>query len=463
MATDRKTELVTHLGRGVAASAELEAALDLSQTVVSRLLRGLIRDGEIIRLGTTRGARYGLLRAIGNIGSQWELRRIDETGNVRLMGRLHALAAGEYAFFPSTRLPFAWPGVTEGIPYFLQDQRPGGFLGRAVPLRYPELGLPQRVSDWSDDHYLQYLTRRGADTVGDLILGDGSFNEYVELQKQRTPIGLEARAAEFPRLARQVMAGGLPGSSTHGEHPKFTTLLFRDNDYQHALVKFSPPVTTAVGQRWSDLLVAENVAHEVLNGSGIAAARSEIHQFEGVTFLQLDRFDRLGRNGRVGVTSLLSIDTTQYGLLDNWIASATRLHRDRRIDAQTVEMTRLVYTFGGLIANTDRHFGNLAMFDRYDGQFRLAPVHDMLPMLFAPQNDEIIARVFEPADPTAETMTVYRHARELAEQYWEALATDARLSADFRTIAKTCGNTLAALPRTGAYAYRDDTARSVGP
>jgi hypothetical protein len=462
MAADRKSELITYLGRGVAASAELEAALDLSQTAVSRLLRGLICDGEIIRLGTTRGARYGRLRPIANIGSQWELRRIDATGKVQLMGRLHALAAGECSFSPSPRLHFPWASVTAGIPYFLQDQRPGGFLGRAVPLRYPELALPQRAIDWNDDHYLQYLTRRGADTVGDLILGDGSFNEYVELQKPRMPIGRDARAAEFPRLAKQVMAGGLPGASAHGEHPKFTTLLFRDNDYQHALVKFSPPVTTAVGQRWSDLLVAENVAHDLLNGSGIAAARSEIHQFEGVTFLQLDRFDRRGLNGRLGVTSLLSIDTTQYGLLDNWITSATRLHRDRRIDAQTVEMIRLVYTFGGLIANTDRHFGNLAMFDRYDGQFRLAPVYDMLPMLFAPQNDEIIARLFEPADPTAETMTVYRHARALAAQYWGLLATDTRVSADFRRIAEICGNTLAALPRTGAYAYMNDQARRVG-
>jgi hypothetical protein len=462
MPTDRPSQLIAHLGRGVAASAELEAALDLSQTAVSRLLRELICDGQIIRLGTTRGARYGLLRPIGNIGSQWELRRIDETGNVLSMGRLHALAAGEYSFSPSTRIHSAWGGVTEGIPYFLQDQRPGGFLGRAVPRRYTELALPQRVIDWNDDHYLQYLTRRGADTVGDLIVGDGSFNEYVELQKQRTPIALDARAVEFPRLAKQVMAGGLPGSCAHGEHPKFTTLLRRSDDFQQALVKFSPPVNTAVGQRWSDLLVAEHLAHEVLSGSGIPAVRSEIHQFEGVTFLQEDRFDRLGLNGRVGVTSLLSIDTTQYGMLDNWIASAMRLHRDRRINTQTVEMVRLVYTFGGLIANTDRHFGNLAMFDRYDGQFRLAPVYDMLPMLFAPQNDEIIARVFEPADPTAETITVYRQAREVAEQYWGLLSTDTRVSADFRMIAETCSNTLSALPRTGAYAYTDDKARSPG-
>lgn len=165
------------------------------------------------------------------------------------------------------------------------------------------------------------------------------------------------------------------------------------------LVKFSPPVNTEVGQRWSDLLVAEHLAHAVLNDGGVRAARSEIHSFEGVTFLELDRFDRQGLNGRVGVTSLMSIDATQYGMIDNWNASAVRLHRDRRIDAQTMEAMRLVHAFGGLIANT-----------------------------------------------------------ALAEQYWARLSADARVSDEFRAIAATCGDTLAALPRTGAYEYAGEEA-----
>jgi hypothetical protein len=315
------------------------------------------------------------------------------------------------------------------------------------------LALPQRVIDWTDEHYLQYLTRRGADTVGDLILGDESFNEYIELQKQRTPIALDDRRTRFPRLAQQVMGGGLPGSSAHGEHPKFATLLRRGADYQHVLVKFSPPVNTALGQRWSDLLVAEHLAHQVLSRSAIPTPSSEIHDFAGVMFLQVDRFDRVGLHGRVGVTSLLSIDTARYGMLDNWVASATRLHRDQRIDAPTLEVIRLVYAFGGLIANTDRHFGNLALFDHYDGKFQLAPVYDTLPMLFAPQNDQIVPREFVAPDPTAETITAYRHARELAEEYWQLVSNDKRISTNFRKIAKTCGSTVEALPRTGAYAY----------
>jgi hypothetical protein len=449
--------LIALLEKGVAASTDLEAALGLSQSTISRLVRQQILEGRIIRLGATRGARYGLLRLVSNIGSHWTLRRVNEKGNVDVVGALYALASDQYWFSPATPSGSALAGVTDGIPYFLQDQRPGGFLGRAVPLRYPGLELPQRVVDWHDDHYLQYLTRRGADTVGDLILGDESFNEYIELQKQRTPIPLNARSTQFPRLAQQVMSGGLPGSSAHGEHPKFAALLQRTDDYQQVLVKFSPPIKTAVGRRWADLLVAEHLAHQTPNEGGITAPHSEIHEFSNVQFLQLDRFDRNGINGRVGVTSLLSIDTTRYGMLDNWVASATRLHWDQRIDAPTLEAIRLVYTFGGLIANTDRHFGNLALYDHYSGKLKLAPVYDMLPMLFAPQNDQIVPREFTAPDPTAETLTAYPRARELAEQYWRRISTDRRISTEFRKIAKTCGESVEALPRTGAYAYRGGT------
>ena len=152
MNTDRSNQVLAVLAKGVTSSAELEKNLDLSQSAASRLLRALIEQGQVIRLGSTRGARYGLLRAIGTIGSRWPLRQIDSLGNIQLIGQLHALASDEYFFLPSNVNYAALGAVTDSIPYFLQDQRPGGFLGRAVPQRFPELGLPQRVIDWTDDH-----------------------------------------------------------------------------------------------------------------------------------------------------------------------------------------------------------------------------------------------------------------------------------------------------------------------
>jgi hypothetical protein len=45
--------------------------------------------------------------------------------------------------------------------------------------------------------------------------------------------------------------------------------------------------------------------------------------------------------------------------LDHWLAAATRLTNDGRLPPDPLELVRLAATFGELIANTDRHFGNL--------------------------------------------------------------------------------------------------------
>jgi hypothetical protein len=51
-------------------------------------------------------------------------------------------------------------------------------------------------------------------------------------------------------------------------------------------------------------------------------------------------------------------------------------------------------------------------------------------MLFAPQNDEIVPRVFAPGEPTADTIAVYRRARDLAEEYWDLISKDSRASTE---------------------------------
>jgi hypothetical protein len=442
--------ILRRLGDGIATAAELEQLVGQSQSQVSRLLRDLIRRGAVVRIGSTRGARYALLRAIDGIGGRWPLRRVAADGAVHDLGVLHALAGTEF-YFEAAHADFAWTGVTDGLPYFLQDQRPAGFLGRGVSQRFPELGLPQRVTDWKDDHYLRYLTQRGSDTVSDLILGDAALDDYLSLPRRRTRVPAGERERRFPQLVTEVMEGAQPGSSAHGEHPKFAMLLEEGAASRHLLVKFSPPIATAVGRRWSDLLVAEHLAHHVLANAGIAAANSRIHKFADRTYLEVDRFDRAGTDGRIGVSSLYAIDSASYGKLDNWIDSAARLSADRRIDDATLETVRLVATFGALIANTDRHFGNLGFFDRYDGKFRLAPIYDMLPMLFAPEHDQIAMRTFTPPDPASSTLRAYGRARALAEQYWRACAQDERISEDFRRICADSSASLEELPRVGAY------------
>jgi hypothetical protein len=438
--------LLRRLREGAASSAEIEQLLGQSQSTVSRILRSLIDTGQILRLGRTRGARYALLRPIEGIGARWPLRRIDERGHVHELGVLHALAGSEY-FLDAAAKGFAWGGLTEGLPYYLQDQRPAGFLGRAVPRRYPELALPQRVIDWTDDHFLRYLTQRGSDTVGNLVLGDRALDEALTQMHRRPAIREEERGTRYPQLVHEVMEGGLPGSSAHGEHPKFTALL-EAGEPRQVLVKFSQSISSRVGQRWADLIVSEHLAHEVLRGAGIAAAQSRIERFSDRAYLETIRFDRAGRAGRMGVTSLFAIDSALYGKLDNWTEAGRRLLNDRRIDASTLETIQLLAAFGALIANTDRHLGNLACFDRYDGRFSLAPVYDMLPMLYAPEHDELPARSFEPPGPSADSLNVYGRARALGDKFWGACARDTRISEEFRALAAANLRALESLPRT---------------
>ncbi|HEX2493951.1 MAG TPA: nucleotide disphospho-sugar-binding domain-containing protein, partial [Steroidobacter sp.] len=103
---------------------------------------------------------------IGNTPHQWLFPRTAMVMHHGGAGTTHAAAA---AGVPSIVLPFAgdqafwagrvraagvapnavpgsmitaaqlesWGGISPDLPYYLQDQRPAGFLGRAVPRQYP--------------------------------------------------------------------------------------------------------------------------------------------------------------------------------------------------------------------------------------------------------------------------------------------------------------------------------------
>lgn len=429
---DLGAAITARLLDGPATATELILALGISQPALSRAMQQLMSDGHVLRMGAARSTRYGLRRAIPGAAPPWPVFQVDARGVIKEMGTLHALEPRHY-FFDSPEK--AIRGETDSIPYFLQDPRPSGFLGRAMPAAWPELGLPARVIDWTDDHYLAFLTRRGFDSIGDLLVGPESLDRYLAWMRERPVIQASDRSSAYPALALAAMSGGAPGSSAHGEHPKFTALIEDGGVRTHVIVKFSPPRDTATGQRWADLLVAEHLAHGHLAAHGISACHSTVHEHADRLFLEVERFDRIGAEGRRGVTSLLAVDAARYGELDQWPRCAARLHTQGALSRKDADQIRLLEAFGRWIANSDRHFGNLSLFDAYDGRFELAPVYDMLPMLFAPTNDQLIERSFEVPDPSAETLAVWARARNIAESYWERVGADVRISESFRTIA----------------------------
>jgi hypothetical protein len=105
----------------------------------------------------------------------------------------------------------------------------------------------------------------------------------------------------------------------------------------------------------------------------------------------------------------------------------------RPADARTL---RLLEAYGALIANTDRHYGNISLL-LDDDDWSLAPAYDMLPMLYAPVGGELVPRHFadRPLQPTAATLPEWPQALALARSFWAAASADARISAGFRQIA----------------------------
>ncbi|MCE9552961.1 MAG: type II toxin-antitoxin system HipA family toxin YjjJ [Planctomycetes bacterium] len=402
--------------RGGAGTKELATALGASSSTVQRLIRA--SQDRICIMGRGRATRYALSRSIAGLAAELPIRRIDEHGQVETYGTLHLLVNYRHWLeHPSGR-----GELFQGLPPFVEDMRPQGYMGRTFSALNPELGLPARVNDWTNDQRLIALARRGEDCVGNLILGDESFTRFLAATVQ--PVDRQ----EYPELARRSLLSQ-PGSSAGGEQPKFAVY----SGGRHVLVKFAAGEPNSVTARWQDLLLCEFEALQIVQGAGIAASAAELLDTDGARFLQLDRFDRIGPRGRRGVLSLYALAAERLGYLDDWTKAAHDLHAESVIDAQDARRIRWLDAFGQLIGNTDRHFGNLAFFVQDDGRLRLAPVYDMLPMIFAPQDTSIVERPFVPRRPTAENHDVWSDAARQAVDYWYRLAQLEQLSDDLRT------------------------------
>ena len=168
----------------------------------------------------------------------------------------------------------------------------------------------------------------------------------------------------------------------------------------HVLVKFSGAGGSAAEQRWADLLVCEHLALEhAATLPGITAAPSRILTYAGRTFIESERFDRVGQHGRLAICGLDALQHAFIGARStDWPELAERLHGLALLDATSVAAVEHLWWFGRLIANTDMHLGNLSF--HLEQTLRLAPAYDMLPMAYAPlAGGEVPPRDFTPALP----------------------------------------------------------------
>ena len=202
------------------------------------------------------------------------------------------------------------------------------------------------------------------------------------------------------------------------------------------------------------MLVCEHLALQTLAQAGVSAARTQIIFGAGRVFLESERFDRTaagldlqqtpGPNidhapGCIGMVSLLVYDAQYVGAMDNWAAAAERMMARGLLTPSDARTLQLLEAYGLLIANTDRHYGNISLLLMGAGKtadWALSPAYDMLPMLYAPMAGELVARDFaaRPLQPTTATLPVWERARSLAQTFWRTAASDDRVSGGFRAI-----------------------------
>lgn len=429
-------ELTDLLRQGSLTAKEIMSRLGISQATLSRRVAEI---GNVRKIGRGKSTRYVLQRDVDG-QSEFPLYQINEIGHAVLIGMLFSVWPAESCALETSQGRCV---LFDGLPWFITDMRPQGFLGRAWGRDISEsLDLPEDIKLWTESQTLKALSRQGNETVGNLIVGQLAYQKWV-LKPAEVAIELSYKITAYEQLADKSLAGQEVGSSAGGEQPKFSGYVeHQERLASHVLVKFSPKNVNENTQRWGDLLRAEACALAVLQRANIPAAQAKIYTGrQGEVFLQVDRFDRVGERGRKGLASLEAVAAEFAGVNGSWVAIAIKLQKEKYISKETLERIGELYAFGKLIANGDMHQGNLSFIDPpvIPGKFafELSPVYDMLPMTFAPDRSgnmkrQALSIVIDPAVSKAQWLKAQRWATD----YWGTVASDPMISEAFRQIAR---------------------------
>lgn len=434
---DRKSACIAALNRqGLSSAQELAAAMNISQPTLSRTLASL-PPSHLYRVGKARASRYGWCReAAGR--TAWPLYYLDEHGETRHAATLVPLSGKTWhlqpeEFWPSMTHPLFPNGLYPDWPWFLDDIRPGGFLGRLFArMSAGYLKVPPDPRDWSPEHLLLAVSQFGANLPGAWIFGDEM------LEQASNPIALP-RYDSLPRSflterAESVLEGTWPGSSAAGEQPKFTLDTLRaDGTHASLLVKFSGSLSDPVQARWADMLRAEHLANRILAEAGISASKTTLQKEGNRLFLVSERFDRTPSGGRRAWVTLHALNAAFGDLNRNWAASAGDLQRQGWLSNQDADSLSVLWWFGRLIGNTDMHDGNVSLFFAPDLPLRTAPVYDMCPMALAPRADGTLPESLPsvPHPPPAQKRN-FENARSLAKRFSENIQNNPAFSKSFQ-------------------------------
>ena len=415
--------------QGPRTAADLRQQLALSQATFSRLVSA---DNHVIQFGKARATRYALKRPVRGI-SVFPFWRINEQGRAVKCGEIFPawpqgsclvlLEGGQWQWF-------------DGLPWYLCDLRPQGFLGRAWGRRMAQrYSLPEDIRLWQESDVLYALSQFTGDSFGGWLVGDENYQRWIAAAPPEA-VTDDEKHQTYVQLSREALAGEVMGSSAGGEQPKFSSFTRTASGEAHVLVKFTAPQHSAVSERWGDLLFAEAIALNTLAKAGVLASETTALQGEnGQVFLQATRFDCIGVLGRKPIVSLEALQSEFVNAARSWPLTVDKLVQAGLVEAVAKEQVEKIWAFGRLIANSDMHAGNLSFYYS-DFPLSLAPVYDMLPMAFAPSSAGMMREeACEIGFDASVSRQAWEFALPLAATFWSDVMADRRVSNGFREIA----------------------------
>ena len=388
-------------------------ALGVSQPTLSRTIQQLSGILTSFKVSGDRTPKYAALRKLpGGLNPRQTVYRISDTGSYEEFAKVEFLSGGA-----TLERGLSKTALYGGLPPYMAFSSPTGFLGRQVAraAAASERHLPESLKDWSDDHRVFYLFTQALNLPGNLVYGDGCLQREMEFRK--TPAMPAGEKLEHYAASANQLKDSAYGSSAGGEQPKFLSLAEGSG---HVIVKFAK-----TGTRMADLLPLEHLALRALEEVGVPAARSQLVATTDHVFLEVQRFDRSGRHGRIGMLSGGAIDDEFFGARDTWSEFAARCENAGYIPTGDARHIDVMAAFSELIGNGDRHFDNISVLLREDGEYQgVAPAYDILPMRYASIGAGVDPDL-APINPKLGTIgakpEVWARAADAANRFWTAV------------------------------------------
>ncbi len=418
--TDLHQAIQRALASGPRSGQQLLESLGISQPTLSRTIRELSASVSMFREPGQRTPQYAWLRKLPlGLNPRQRVYRFLSTGHIVPYADLEFLAGGGTL----ERQEAGAIRLYEGLPPYMLFAAPSGFLGRQLAQTAARnQPFPASLNDWSDDHRIAFLFTQGLNLPGNLIFGDQPLQRELDLLRQprQQP---QDKLGIYVGLAQQLKHESY-GSSAGGEQPKF---LWVAEDSGSVIVKFA-----RLGSRMAELLPLEHLALSALADVGVPAAKTQILVADEYVFLEVQRFDRVGQQGRLGMLSAGAVDDEFFGARDTWPEFAARCVHADYFSAQHAQRVAVMAAFSELIGNTDRHFENISLLIGDDGEYLgIAPAYDILPMRYAPIGGGLDPALV-PIEPQVSTIgavpQVWSLAARAADAFWQA-ASHAQLAA----------------------------------